>query len=103
MAVGSVFAEADVGDDEEGGEAGAEETDGLDDWTLGVVGCGAEGVFDVGDDRDAEEDYGTETFSYERGEVRDDFVVGAAVWVGEGGDEGFFFGLVGYEEGVDEH
>ena len=27
VAVGGVFAEADVGDDEEGGEAGAEETD----------------------------------------------------------------------------
>lgn len=62
MAVGGVLAEADVGDDEEGGEASAKETDGLDDGTLGVVCCGAEGVFDVGRYRDAEEDYGAETF-----------------------------------------
>lgn len=41
MAMGGVLAEADVGDDEEGGEAGPEEADGLYDRTIGVVGCGA--------------------------------------------------------------
>ena len=48
VAVGGVFAEADVGDDEEVGEAAAEEADGLDDGAVGVVGGGAEGIFDVG-------------------------------------------------------
>lgn len=102
VAVGGVFAEADVGDDEESGKAGAEETDGLHDWSLGVVRCGAEGIFDVWGHGDAEEDYGLQAFSYERVEVGDEFVDASAVLVGKGGNEGLFFGLVGYEEGVDE-
>ena len=103
MAVGSIFAEANVGDDEKRGEAGAEETDGLNDWALGVVGCGTKGVFDIGGDRDTEEDYGTKAFSHKGFEVRDDFVDATAVLVGKGGNEGLFFGLVRYKEGVDEH
>ena len=103
VAVGSVLAETDVGDDEERGEAGAKKTDGLDDRALRVVGCGAEGVFDAGGDRDTKEDYGTETFPYERFEMGDELIEAAAVLVGEGGNEGLFFSLVGYEEGVDEH
>ena len=70
MAVGGVFAEADVGDDEEGGEAGSEEADSLDDGAMGVVGRGAEGVFDVGSDGNTEEDYGAEAFADERFEMR---------------------------------
>ena len=102
VAVGGVFAEADVGDDEEGGKAGAEETDGLNDWTLGVVRCGAEGIFDIRGHGDTEEDYGLQAFSYERFEVGDESVDATAVLVGKGGNEGLFFRLVGYEEGVDE-
>lgn len=102
MAVGGVFAEADVGDDEERGEAGAEETDGLHDWSLGVVRCGAKGVFDIRGHGDTEEDYGLQAFSDKRFEVGDESVDAAAVLVGEGRNEGLFFGLVGYEEGVDE-
>ena len=97
MAVGGVFAEADVGDDEEGGEAGSEEANGLDDRALGIVSCGAEGVFNVGSDGNAEEDYGAEAFANERLEMRGQFVEAAAVLVGQGGYETFFFRLVGYE------
>ena len=103
MAVGSVFAEADVGDDEEGGEAGAEEADGLNDGTFGVVCCCAEGVFDIGGDGDAEEDYGAQAFAHEGLEVGDQFVDAPAVLVGEGRYEGFFVILVGDEERVYEH
>ena len=103
VAVGGVFAEADVGDDEEGGEPGTKETDGLNDWTLGVVGGGAEGIFDVGSDRYTKEDYGSEALPDKRFEVRNEFVKTTAVLVGKGGNEGFFFCLVGYEEGIDEH
>ena len=103
VAVGSVLAETDVGDDEERGEAGAKKTDGLYDRALGVVGCGAESVFHVWGDGDTKEDYGTETFSYERFEMGDELIEAAAVLVREGGNEGLFFSLVGYEEGVDEH
>ena len=103
MTMGGVFAEADVGDDEERGEAGPEKADGLDDGALGVVGCGAEGVFDVGSDGNAEEDYGAEAFANERLEMRGQFIESATVLVGEGGDESFFFSLVGYEQGVYEH
>ena len=70
MTVRGVFAEADVGDDEEGGEAGSEEADSLNDGAMGVVGRGAEGVFDVGSDGNAEEDYGAEAFADERFEMR---------------------------------
>ena len=70
MAMGGVFAEADVGDDEEGGEAGPEEADGLDDGALGVVSCGAKGIFDVGSNGNAEKDYGAEAFANKRLEVR---------------------------------
>lgn len=103
MAMGRVFAEADVGDDEEGGEAGSEEANGLDDGTLGVVGRGAEGVFDVGSDGNAEEDYGAETFADEGFKVRGELVEAAAVLVGEGWDKSLFVRLVRYEEWVDEH
>ena len=63
MAMGGIFAEADVGGDEEVWEAGAEEADGGDDGAAGVVGGGAEGVFDAGGDGDAEEDDGAEAFA----------------------------------------
>lgn len=55
VAVGGVFAETDVGDDEEGGEGGAQECDGADDGARGVVGRRAQGIFGVGGERDAEE------------------------------------------------
>ena len=103
VAVGCVLAEADIGDDEERGEAGADKTYGLDDWALGVVGCGTEGVFDIWGDRNTKEYDGTETFPYERFKVRNELIEAAAVLVGEGGYEGLFFSLIGYEEGVNEH
>lgn len=103
VAMGGVLAEADVGDDKERGEASAEETDRLNDWTLRVVGCCSEGVLNIWRDRDTKEDYGAEAFPYKRFEVRDELIDAAAVLVGKGGNEGLFFSLVGYEKGVDEH
>lgn len=103
VAVRRVFAEADVGHDEEVGEACTQEADGLDDGALWVVGCGAEGVFGSGGDGNAEEDDGSEAFADEGFEEGDDFVDAPAGLIGEGGDERFFFGLVGDEEWVDEH
>ena len=94
MAVRGVFAEADVGNDEEGGKAGAEETDGLNDWTLGIIGCCTKGIFDVWGDRNTEENYRTKTFPYKGLEMRDEFVDAATVLIREGGDEGLFFRLV---------
>ena len=70
LAMGGVFAEANIGDDEEGGEAGPEEADGLDDGAMGIVGRSAEGVFDVGSNGHAEKDYGAEAFANERLKVR---------------------------------
>ena len=103
VAVGCVLAETDVGDNEERGEAGAKKTDGLYDRALGIVGCGAEGVFDVWGDGNTKEDYGTETLPYERFEMGDELIEAAAMLVGKGGNEGLLFSLVGYEDGVDEH
>ena len=53
MAVGGIFAEADIGDDVEGRKAVAEEADGLDDGTLGVIGRRAKSVFGIGFEGDA--------------------------------------------------
>lgn len=103
MAVRGVFTEADIGDDEEAGEAAAQEADGLDDGALGVVGGGAEGVFDVGAHGHAEENYGFQAFADEGLEVGDYFVDAAAVLVGERGDEGFFLVVVRNEERVYQH
>lgn len=103
VAVRCIFAEADVDDDEELGEALAEKTDGGHDGALWVVGGGAEGIFGAGSEGNAEEDDGFKALADEGFEMGDDFVDAAAVLVGEGGDDGFFVVLVGYEEGVDEH
>ena len=103
VAVGGVLAKTDIGNDEERREASAEETDGLHHWALGVVGCSTEGVFNIWRDRDTKKDYRTEAFPYKRVEVGNELVDAAAVLIGEGGNEGLFFGLVRYKEGVDEH
>ena len=103
MAMGGVFTETDVGNDEKRGKARSEEADSLDDGTLGVIGCGAEGVLDVGSDGNAEENYGAEAFADERFEVRSYLVEAAAVLIREGGDESFLIRLVGYKKRVNEH
>lgn len=59
VAVGRVFAQADVGDDEDLREARAQQPDGADDGALRVVGGRAEGVFGAGRDGHAEEDDGS--------------------------------------------
>ena len=74
----------------------------MDDGARWIVGFGAGGVFGIGGERHAEEDDGAEAFGDEGGDVRFDAVEAAAVLVGEGGDGGFFAGVVGYEEGIDE-
>lgn len=84
--VGGVFAEADIGHDEEGRKACAEKADGEDDGALGVIGCYSESVFDAWGDRDAEQDDGAKAFADERAEVGKKFVDASAVLVGEGGD-----------------
>lgn len=103
VAVRGVFAETDIGDNEQGGESGAEEANGLDDRTIGVVGRGAQGIFHVGSCGYTEKDDGAETFADERFEVRDEFVDSAAMLVGKRGNERFFLGGIGDEERVDEH
>lgn len=64
MSVGGIFAEADVCNDEEVWEVGAEEADRGNDRAAGVIGGGAEGVFGARDNRNAEEDDGAEAFAY---------------------------------------
>lgn len=83
VAVGGVFAETDVGDDEQGWESGAEDTDCLDDWAFGVVGSGAKGIFHVGSCGDAEKDDGGKAFANKGLEVRNDFVDPAAMLIRE--------------------
>ena len=101
VAVGGVLAEADVADDEEGGEGGAEEADALDDGAGRVVGGGAEGVFGGRGEGHAEEDDRAQAGGDERAEEGDEFVEADAVLVREGGDRGEFVRVVGYEEWVD--
>lgn len=103
VAVGGVFAEADVGGDEEGGEGFAEEADRGDDGALRVVGCGAEGILCGGLEGNAEEDHGAETLGDEGAEEWDELIDAPSVLPGQGGDQGLLVGIVGYEEGVDQH
>ena len=103
MAVGGVFAKTDVGNNEERGKAGTEKTDGLNDWTLGVVGCSTEGIFDIRRYWDAEKDYGAEAFLDERFKMRDESIDAAAMLIRKRGDKCLFFSLVGYKQRVDEH
>lgn len=103
VAVGGVFAETHVCDDEKVWKCAAEESNSADDGTLGVVCTRSQGVFCAGGNGDTEEDNGFEALVYEGCEVGDKSVETAAVLVGKRGDEGFFVGLVGDEERVDEH
>ena len=103
VAVGGVFAEADVCNNEEVGETGTEQADGGDDGAAGVVGGGAKGVFGVGGYGNTKEDDGAEAFADKRFEVRDYFVDATAGLVGERGDQSFFVVLVRDKKGVDEH
>ncbi len=103
VAMGSIFAQANVCDNEEVGEASAKEADGCDDGAAGLVGGGAEGVFGARGYRYSEEDDGAEALADEGFEVRDYFVDAAAGLVGEGGDQSFFVVLVRDKKGIDEH
>lgn len=103
VAVGGVFAETDIGNDEQGGESGAEEADGLDDWSFGVVGSSAQGIFHVGSCRYAEKDDGGKAFPDKRLEVGNDPVDPAAMLIRERGNESFLVCRVGDEERIYEH
>lgn len=103
VAVRGVLAEADVDGDEELREALAQESDGLHDGALGVVGRRAEGVFAAGLQGHTEQDDGLQAFAHEGLEEGDELVEAAAVLPGEGGDQGLVVFDVGDEERVDEH
>ena len=103
VAMGSIFAETDVGDYVKAWETGADETDCLDDGTLWVVGGSPEGVFGAGFEGHAEQDYGAQTLADQWFEMRSYLVDAAAVLVWEGGNGRFFVIVVGNEERVYEH
>lgn len=103
VAMGGVLAEADIDDDEEVGEGAAQQPDGADDRSLGVVGVSTQGVFGAGGQGHAEQNDGAETLGDERGEVGDQAVEAAAVDVGQRGNQCLLVGLVGDEEWIDEH
>lgn len=94
MPVGSIFTQTDIGDDEEGRKFGSEETDRLDDRSLGVVSCRAKSIFGVGCGGYTEEDDGAKTFADERGEMGNEFAQATAALIGKRGDEGFFIWAV---------
>lgn len=103
VTMGSIFTQTDISDDEEEREFRAEETNGLDDRAIGVVGRRAKGVFGVGGGGHTKENDGAESLADEGGEVGDEFVEATAVLIGKGGNKCFFVGAVGNEKGVDEH
>ena len=74
-----------------------------DDRALRVVCCGAEGVFDVGRERDAEDDDALETFGHERGEKGYKLIDTPSFLAWETRYNLFFIWVVGDEDGVDEH
>ena len=103
VAVGGVLAKADVGADEELGEALAEEADRLDDRAIRIVGRGTEGVLAAGLEGDAEEHDGLEALVDQGLEEGQELVDAAAVLAGERRDERLLVIVVGHEERVDEH
>ena len=54
MAVGGIFAKADIGNDVERWKAVTKEADGLDNGALGIVGGRAKSVFGIGFEGDTE-------------------------------------------------
>lgn len=82
MTMGSIFTQTDIGDDEEGREFGAEETDGLDDRAIRVIGGRTKGVFGVGSGGYTKENDGAETLTDQGGEMGDEFVKATAVLIG---------------------
>ncbi len=103
MAVGGVFAETNVGDDEEVWETLAEEACCGNYGTFWVVGGGAERVFGVGMQWYAEEDDGFQAFGDEGFEERSEFIEAAAILAGKGGNDAVLVGVVSNEERIDEH
>jgi hypothetical protein len=101
VAVGGVFAVAEVGDGEhvDAGVFGAFE--GGADFVVGVVGVGADGVF-FGGVGDAEEDVGGEAEGLEAFEFFDGGVWGELVDAGHGFDGLAEVGSGADEEGCDE-
>jgi hypothetical protein len=94
VAVGCVLAEADVGGDEEVGEAAAEQPDGLDHGALGVVCVAAESVLCVGEQRHAEKNDRLQALLDQRLQVGHDLVQSPAVLVGQAGDQRLLVGRV---------
>ena len=103
VAVAGVLADADVCVDEEAREGFANETDALDDGTIGIVGSGAEGVFCVGSKRDTKEHDRLQALCHERCEERNELVEADTLLAGQRGDDLAVVGLVGDEDGVYEH
>lgn len=103
VTVRCVFAETDVGDDEELWESLSEESDAGHDWALWIVGGGPESIFGAWCDWDTEEDDGLQSLAHERFEEWDKPVDTAAVLVWEGGNDGLLVVLVGNKERIDEH
>lgn len=83
MAMGGIFTKADVGNDEEGRESSTKEAYGLYDWTLWVICCGTQSVFDIWCNGHAEEYYGAKTFPDKGFKVGYKLVDAATVLVGE--------------------
>ena len=103
MSVGSVLAETDIGNDEELGKGSPQQTDTFDHWSVRVVGCSPEGIFDVGTCRHAEEDDGPKSLGDEGSEMTLQLVDASAMHVRQGRNQGFFLGLIGDEKGIYKH
>lgn len=67
MAMGSIFAKTDVGNNKKAWESSAKGANGLDDGPLRIIGSGPEGVFGTLSHGHAKENDGAEAFIHERG------------------------------------
>lgn len=103
MSVRGVFAKAHISDDEERWKTGAQQPNGLDDGTIGVIGRSAEGILSAWSDRHAKQDDRAQAFVHKGSEVGQDFVYATAVLIREGRNERLFVRLIGDEKGVYEH
>ena len=103
VSVGSVFAEADIGDDVHVGELLANEANGLNDGALGIVCRSTQSILGRWRKGDAKEDNGAQAFVDQGGQERNKTVDATTKLARQGRNWRLFIKIIGDEERVNEH
>lgn len=103
MAMGSIFAKTDVGNDKQTWESRPKSANGLNDRPLRIIGSGSKSIFGTLSHWYAKQNDGTEALLNERRQVWDDFIDASTMLVRERRDQDFLVWLIRDEQGIDEH